>query len=539
MSQSPPTVRNPWRALVVLCLANFVILLDTTIVNTAVPSIMTSLHTGIDAALWVLNAYLLAFASLLIIFGRLGDVFGPRRLFVNGLFVFTVASVLCGLSGTPTELISARVLQGVAAAMLVPQALVLISAIFPAERRGAAFGIFTAVAGIAAISGPTLGGLLITEIGWQSIFYLNLPIGLAGIALAFRFVPDLRIGRPHRLDAVGVLLASGGLFGVVYGLVEGPELGRTEHYSIIAAGVVALIAFALWERRQPEPLLPMALFRRTNFSVAAFITLASNFALYGFLLIYVLETQDALGMSPLRSGVTALALTVTLSALAPVSGRAADRIGGRAMLVVGLALNALGVLTLALLPTTSSTVVTFLLPLFLVGAGMGVAIAPTTTEAMRGIPPQLVGAASGVINTARQVGAVLGAAVIGSVLQGRLTTSLRQAAAGYATQLPAPARAPFLSGVNQAAAANSLQVGAGSITLPKGLTPAAARTVTRLAHETVSKGLITAGRPTLIWVVGVLVLGSLSALLVRREPPAADSAVKPAQPAPAARTKAP
>src|SRR5262245_2753798 len=162
---------RPWRALLVLCIANFLVLLDTTIVNTAAPDIMGSLDVGISEILWVLNGYLLAFASLLIVFGRLGDMVGPRTLFVLGLGVFTIASVQCGLSETAGQLIAARVLQGIGAAMLSPQAIVLISAIFPAHRRGAAFGIFTAVAGIAAVSGPTLGGLLVTELGWQSVFY--------------------------------------------------------------------------------------------------------------------------------------------------------------------------------------------------------------------------------------------------------------------------------------------------------------------------------------------------------------------------------
>ena len=528
MSQSSTAGRSPWRALAVLCLANFLILLDTTIVNTAVPSIMASLHTDIDAALWVLNAYLLAFASLLIIFGRLGDVFGPRRLFASGLVAFTAASVLCALSQTPAELISARVLQGLGAAMLVPQALVLISAIFPPERRGAAFGIFTATAGVASISGPTLGGFLITETGWQSIFYLNLPIGVIGVFLTFRLVPDLRIGRPHRFDALGVLLATGGLFGVVYGLVEGPDFRPSVHYSIIAGGLVALGLFVLWERRQPEPLLPLELFKERNFSVATLVTLVSSFGLYGFLLVFVLETQSALGMSPLKAGVTALALTVTLSALAPVAGRAADRIGGRIPLVLGLAVNACGVFLIAILPTTSSTPATYIFPLLLVGAGMGLGIAPTTTEAMRAIPPQQAGAASGVLNTARQVGAVLGAAVIGSFLQSRMVTSLQQAARGYAPQLPAQARAPFLKGVSHAVTAHSLQLGAGTVTPPKSMPPALAQTFTRLVRESSSQGLIAAGRPTLEIVAGVLLSGSLCALLLRRQASSPDTGREPA-----------
>jgi MFS family permease len=447
---SAPLARTkPWAALTVLCIANFLILLDTTIVNTALPDIQSSLSAGIDEALWVLNGYLLAFASLLIVFGRLGDVVGPRTVFVAGLGVFTVASALCALATSAGALVAARVLQGLGAAALLPQALVLISAIFPAHRRGAAFGVFTAVAGIASVSGPTLGGLLITEFGWQSIFYLNLPVGLLGIVLAVRLVPDLRVnprerpGHPrpaaprrvartprrwHRFDLPGVLLATLGLVGVTYGLVEGERqhwgqvAGPVSIPAVLAAGAVLLVAFVLWERRAPEPLIPLGLFRDRNFSLATLITLATSFALFGLLLVFVLETQTMLGMSPLMFGVTGLPWTLTLSAVAPVAGRLADRVGGRVLLVAGLACYAAGVLGVALVGSSTSTAATFVLPLVVVGVGTGMTFAPATTEALRGIAPQQVGAASGVLNTARQVGAALGAAVVGALLQHRLAS---------------------------------------------------------------------------------------------------------------------
>src|SRR5258706_6610091 len=212
---------NPWLALLVLCIGTFAIPLDPTIVNTAAPRIMTSLGANIDDVLWIINGYLLAFATLLILFGRLGDLVGPRNAFVAGLVLFNVASALCGLSQSPGQLIAARVVQVMGAAMLAPQALVLISAIFPPERRGGAFGIFSAVTGIAAVSGPTLGGLLVTSFSWPWIFYLNLPIGLIGIVLAFVLVPDLRPGRRRRLDAAGALVASPGLFAAPFGLIGG------------------------------------------------------------------------------------------------------------------------------------------------------------------------------------------------------------------------------------------------------------------------------------------------------------------------------
>ncbi|RSM78057.1 MFS transporter [Amycolatopsis sp. WAC 01375] len=423
---------GPWPALGVLCLANFLILLDTTIVNTAAPVMMRVLEAGIDEILWIFNGYLLTFAALLIVFGRLGDLVGPRAVFIAGLAGFTVASVLCGLSTTPGMLIVFRILQGVGAAALVPQALVLISAIFPARRRGAAFGIFTAVAGLASVSGPTLGGLLVTEFGWQSVFYLNLPIGLIAIVATLRLVPAPRTARSHRFDPVGVLLATTGLTALVFGLIEGERhdwgkvAGPVSIPAIFAASVVLLVTFVLWERRRAEPLVPLTLFRDRNFGIATTITLITSFALYGLLLVFVIETQTLLGMSPVESGLSALPWTLALSAVAPVAGRLTDRIGGKPLLVSGLALFALGVLGVGLLPDSSSTAAVFVLPLIAVGVGQGLTLAPATTEAMRDITPGNSGAASGILNTARQVGGALGAAVAGAILQNRVAGELGQ-----------------------------------------------------------------------------------------------------------------
>src|SRR5215469_2184650 len=213
--------RRPWSALVVLCLGTFVILMDGTIVNVALPSMITGLHAPLDEALWIINSYLLVFAALLILASRLGDMFGPRRLFVIGLALFAAASALCGAAQSPGQLIAARVLQGVGAAALTPQAMVIIQAVFPRERMGAGFGVFSSMVGLAAVSGPTLGGVLTTYLSWRWVFYVNLPIAAAGILLAYRFVPEVRAARRPRLDLPGVLLATLGLTAVVYGVIEG------------------------------------------------------------------------------------------------------------------------------------------------------------------------------------------------------------------------------------------------------------------------------------------------------------------------------
>ncbi|TMG39573.1 MAG: MFS transporter, partial [Chloroflexi bacterium] len=213
--------RNPWPVLLVTVLGFFMIMLDTTIVYVATPSILSNLHASLDQILWVFNGYLLTYAVLLITAGRIGDIFGPRQLFAAGLVVFTAASAACGLSQDANQLIAARVIQGVGGALIAPQTLSILMSIFPSERRGAAFGVVGAVIGISTVAGPTLGGLIVTNWDWRWIFYLNLPIGILALAGTFLVIPDLRPGRRHRVDVVGVLLSSAALFAVVFGLIEG------------------------------------------------------------------------------------------------------------------------------------------------------------------------------------------------------------------------------------------------------------------------------------------------------------------------------
>jgi EmrB/QacA subfamily drug resistance transporter len=509
--------------LLVLCIGNFLILLDSSVVNTAAPDMMRSLHTGVDSFLWVLNSYLLALAALLIVAGRLGTVLGPRAVFTGGLAVFAVASMLCGVAQSPGQLIAARILQGMAAAALLPQPLTLIVGIFPANRQGAAFGIFTAVAGVAAVSGPTLGGVIITYFGWQWIFYLNVPICAAGVVLTQWLVPDVRGRRARYFDLTGMILATAGLVGVVYALIEGERhhwgtvRGPVTIPGLLVVSVLLLAAFVGWERRHREPLVPLSLFGRRNFSVATTITLLTSFALFGFLLIFVIETQTLLGMSAVMSGVTALPWTITLSAVAPVAGRLTDRIGGRRLLVGGLLVYVLGVLAFARLPTPHSSPATFVVPLVLIGIGMGAAIAPATTEAMRDGPADDAGAASGVLNTARQVGAALGAATVGAMFQHRLTGTLHEHALAQAAQLPGALRPGFTAGF-AGAARHGLGLGSGQhggVSVPAGLPPALADRYGRAIADTFSAAFLPAARPALYVVTGALLIAAVLAGLLR------------------------
>ncbi|HEX5188824.1 MAG TPA: MFS transporter, partial [Streptosporangiaceae bacterium] len=266
---------SPWVVLIVMSLGFFMTLLDLTIVNIAIPDMISRLNATLDGVLWVINAYALVLAVLLITAGRLGDLLGQRRLFIIGVVVFTLASAACGFSPAVGWLIAFRAIQGVGAALLLPQTLAILTTVFPPERRGAAFGIWGAVAGVATIAGPTLGGLLVSAFDWRYIFFINLPIGAAVIVMSVFLIPDIKVGARHRLDVPGVLLATAGLLAICYGLVEGQKYNWGQITSfisiplVIVAGVVLLAVFLLVQARtqNKEPLVPFALFHDRNFSL--------------------------------------------------------------------------------------------------------------------------------------------------------------------------------------------------------------------------------------------------------------------------------
>jgi EmrB/QacA subfamily drug resistance transporter len=526
--------RNPWPVLLVTVLGFFMIMLDTTIVYVATPSILSSLHASLDQILWVFNGYLLTYAVLLITGGRLGDLFGPRQLFAAGLIVFTAASALCGLSQDANQLIAARVIQGVGAAMLAPQTLTILMAIFPPARRGAAFGITGAVIGVSTVAGPTLGGLIVTNGDWRWIFFLNLPIGIIALVGTYLVIPDVRPGRRPRLDLIGVLLSSAALFGVVFGLIEGQRYdwgtitGWLTIPIVIGAGIALFVAFLAWERRQAEPLVPLGLFRDRNFSLMNWAGTAMSFAMQGIFIPITIYTQSVLGMTPLQSGLTIAPMSLTAGIVAPFAGRLADRFGGKYLLMAGLALFGAGAAIVTALATVTSTQVTFFLPFVLTGLGLGLVFAPMTTVAMRDIKPHMAGAASGVLNTTRQLGAVIGAAAVGAVLQNQLATALHDHAVTAAAKLPPAFQQRFVDGFAQAAK-SGLQVGRGQTgaSLPGNLPAAVVGTVQRLVHDVFVNGYVTAMRPTVAMAVAVLAIASVSCLLVLNRRRVSDDVAAP------------
>lgn len=520
---------NPWLVLVVLCTGFFMILLDTTIVNVAIPAMSTGLSTTLDQILWVLNAYILVYAVLLITAGRLGDLFGQRILFAIGLFVFTFASALCGLSQNVNELIAARILQGVGGALLTPQTLAILTSIFPPERRGAAFGVWGAVAGLATITGPTVGGAIITYINWRWIFFMNVPIGIAALVATFLIIPDLRPGRRQGWDLGGVALATAGLLGIVFGLIEGQRYNWGQITStvftipeIIGGGAALMVLFLIWERFQTRPLMPLSLFEDRNFAVANWIAAAISFGMLSMFLPITIYLQSVRGFSALTAGLTIAPMSLTSMLVAPFAGRFSDRIGGKYILTAGISLFTIGMGTLAFVAGPDSTWINFLPATIIAGAGMGMTFAPMTTVAMRDISPRNAGAASGVLNTIRQLGAAIGSAVIGALLQNRLAISLHDQAVSHASALPAAFRAQFISAFSSVAS-NGFEIGTGQngAKLPANIPPAAAHQLAALAHDVFVTGYIDAMKSTFILPIAFLAVTVFTTLLIRRTPRAA------------------
>ena len=463
---------NPWAVLLVVSLGFFMTLLDLTIVNIAIPDMISRLHASLDDILWVINAYALILAVLLITAGRLGDIFGQRVMFITGIVVFTAASATCGLAPNPSWLIAFRAIQGLGAAVLMPQTLAILTMVFPPERRGAAFGVWGAVAGVATIAGPTLGGLLVTAFDWRYIFFINLPIGVVVIALAVILIPGLHTRRQHKLDIPGVLLASAALLAICYGLVEGQRYGWGTIRSfisiplVIGVGVALLAVFLLVQatRQDREPLVPFALFRDRNYSLMNWVSATVAIGMMGIFLPFTIYLQSVIGFSALKAGLTMAPASVMAMFIAPMAGRLSDRIGGRPLLAAGLALQAIG---LGWLATVSSPTVAYatLVPAFVVsGIGMSLFFAPVANVVLGSVRRDQEGIASGTNNAIRELGGVFGIAVLGAVFSAR---------GGYTSG------ASFVTGLSDA-----VWVGGAAVAAAAAVAPALPRLRRAQANET-------------------------------------------------------
>ena len=421
--------RNPWLILVVLCTAVFMLLVDSTVVNVAQRKIQIGLETTLSEIQWVLDAYILAYAVLLLSFGRLGDVFGRKKLFIVGMTIFTAASALCGVSGWlgalvgisgVNALIFARVLQGVGGAFMMPQTLSLITVVFPADKRGAAMGIWGSIVSLGAVVGPVVGGLIVTHYAWEWIFLINVPVGIVAILATLAIVPESV--DPHasrKIDWGGVLLSGLGIFAIVFALIEGNSMGWTNPVilGLFVGGLALLGAFVWWEHRASDPMMKLELFRLRNFSVGSAIAFVVAFGMLGIFFPMTLFLQGVLGYSPIRAGLTMMPTSLMIMVIAPMSGRLSDRIGARWILTGGLTLISVGILLIIASIDTSTTWQSLLPALIVTGAGMRMTLAPMTAAAMREVPTRIAGSATGILNTTRNVGQVMGIAVLGSLLQ--------------------------------------------------------------------------------------------------------------------------
>ncbi|WP_269457433.1 MFS transporter [Microbacterium pygmaeum] len=424
--------RNPWPALWALVIGFFMILVDTTIVSVANPAIKQALDpstNNLDNVVWVTSAYLLAYAVPLLVTGRLGDRFGPKRIYLIGLVIFTLASLACGLSGTLEMLIIARAVQGIGAALMTPQTMAVITRTFPPNRRGAAMGLWGATAGVATLVGPLAGGLLVDAFGWQWIFFINIPVGIAAFVLAWIFVPNLAT-HPHRFDVIGVVLSGVGLFLIVFGLQEG------EHYDwaawvwgMIVAGIVVMGIF-IWTqaRTKSEPLVPLDLFKDRNFGVSNFAIAAVGFTVTSMSLPLMFFIQLARGLTPTQSALLLIPMAVLSGVLAPFAGKLLDRTDPRFLLVPGLLMVGGSLLWYASLMNVDTPIWMFLLPSALMGIGNAGMWGPLATTATRNLPMHQAGAGSGIYNTTRTVGSVIGSAAIAAFMQNRLEANLPGAA---------------------------------------------------------------------------------------------------------------
>ncbi len=424
--------RNPWLILIVLCGAIFMLLLDTTIVNVAQQKIKEGLNADLSQIQWILDSYILAFAVLMLSFGRLGDIYGRKKMFVTGMVVFTAASGLCGVSdwianlvgiSGATALIVARVLQGIGGALMMPQTLSLITIAFPPQKRGAAMGVWGSVVALGAVLGPLLGGYIVTDYPWEWVFLINIPVGIIAVLATLAIIPESRDPLASgKLDWGGLVFSALAIFALVYALIEGPRFGwmspQTIGLLLVSAAVFTL--FVWWERRVADPMVKLELFGIRNFWVANIIGLAVPFGLFGIFFPMTLFLQGALGMSPLEAGLTMMPMSLMLMFVAPLSGRLSDRVGARWILTTGLTLVSVGIVLITSNVSTTTNWRALLPALLITGTGMGMTFAPMTAAAMSRVPPRISGSASGILNTSRNVGQLLGIAVLGSILQSRL-----------------------------------------------------------------------------------------------------------------------
>ena len=420
VANARPARRVPVALVIVAAaLPMFMANLDNLVMTNALPAISADLGAGVEELQWFVNSFTLAFATFILLAAALGDRFGRRTVFLVGIAVFTIASVLSALSTEPWMLIASRGVQGLGAAAIMPLSLTLLAGAVPPQRRALAIGIWGGVAGLGVALGPLVGGAVVEGLNWQSIFWLNVPVGILAVPLVLLALPNT-LGERVRADVVGVALAGLGILGVVYGIVRGNEAGwdSTEVLGSLVVGVALLVAFVIWESRVTAPLLPLRLFRDRSFSVANVVGLVFSFGAFGAIFILIQFLQVVQGHSPLEAGLMTMPWTLAPMVVAPLSGLVANRIGTRPLVVVGLAFLAFGVLWLAGSVDAEIEYATMLPAFIAAGIGMGMVFAPLSTAVLATMTGGDHAKASGTNSTLREIGTALGVAALTAIFVG-------------------------------------------------------------------------------------------------------------------------
>ncbi len=407
-----------WWTLAAVSFGLFMIMLDNTVVNVALPSIQRDLGVGLAELQWIVTGYALAFAALMLTGGKLADLLGRRLMFVVGLVVFTAASLACGLAGSGETLIAARIVQGVGAALMNPATLSIISATFPPRQRGTAIGIWAGVSALALAIGPLVGGLLTQHVGWNWVFFVNVPVGVLAVVASYLFIDESRdTSHEQRLDLPGLATSGIGLFALTYGLIQANDYGWTSDRIVgaFAIAAVALVAFVALEMRQRLPMLDLSLFRSGTFAGANLVVLLVALAMFGVFFFVSLYMQNILGYSPVQAGAAFLPMTILIILIAPIAGRATDRIGSRWLMTAGMTLVGVQLLSFSTLDETARF--WNLLPgMLLGGVGMALTMTPSAAAAIRSVPVDQSGVGSAVLNSFRQVGGSIGIALMGAIV---------------------------------------------------------------------------------------------------------------------------
>jgi EmrB/QacA subfamily drug resistance transporter len=414
-----------WWTLAAVAFGLFMIMLDNTVVNVALPSIERDLNVSISELEWIVTAYALTFAALLITGGKLGDLYGRKLIFIVGIAIFTASSLACGLAPNAGFLIGARMVQGVGAALMNPASLSIITATFPPRERGQAIGIWAGVSAMALAIGPLIGGLIVDNINWNWIFFINVPVGVAGILVSRLVIQESRdTSHEQSVDLPGLITSSAGLFALTYALIEGNHHGWTspEIVGLFAGAAVLLVAFVVLEHFQRLPMLDLSLFRNGSFAGSNVVAMLVSLGMFGVFFFVSLYIQNILGWSPTKAGASFLPMTILIILVAPAAGKMSDRIGSRWLMGAGMTLVSISLLLYQRVGLHSDFW-TLLPAMLLGGVGMAMTMSPMTAAAMSSVPVDKAGVGSGVLNSFRQLGGSLGIALMGAILASYVTVS--------------------------------------------------------------------------------------------------------------------